>query len=88
MDRLVFYTLNRCADIGGTEKIPVMHLDERSRNTIIQTFLKGVYRMKVTQSHLKLTEEDKSRFIEEITRKMLEIVKKKRYNQTLGENRK
>lgn len=59
-----------------------MHLDEQSRNTIIQTFLKGVYRMKVTENHPNLTEEDKKRFIEEITRKMLEIVKKKRYNPT------
>lgn len=38
--------------------------------------------MKVTENHPNLTEEDKKRFIEEITRKMLEIVKKKRYNPT------
>lgn len=54
-----------------------MHLDEQSRNTIIQTSLKGVCRMKVTEIHLNLTKEEKQRFIEEITRKMLEIVKKK-----------
>lgn len=31
--------------------------------------------MKVTETHPKLTEEDKRKFIEEITRKMLEIAK-------------